>query len=275
MRFSIGLLIAIIALSACRPDQVETSLKLGAAMLSAADTSAETQCRIASDYSKQAERQYRASRDTALENKLQSMVDNIAYANQLNEFDYRVSLLANKEENAFTPGCGRVYVNEGFIKLAKTEAQMAMVLAHEMVHGERGHSVKRRRDQTAFAVALVALDSVSGVGGSGFGKLGKELAVSTALSQYSQSAESEADSIGFQYFVNAGYRPIEAGRVFENMERTRGSNPAFMNAVAGSHPTASSRAKVLRDRARSLDAERQKSGIKNTDEWLRLTSKYR
>jgi predicted Zn-dependent protease len=60
---------------------------------------------------------------------------------------YRVYLIDSPHANAFTPGGGHIFVTTGIIRRLRTEAQLAMVLAHEMAHNRAIHVVKGQDGQ--------------------------------------------------------------------------------------------------------------------------------
>ena len=57
-------------------------------------------------------------------------------------FPYRVRVVSDPGVNAFTFGGGLLYVHAGLIARMENEAQLAMVLAHEIAHVTEGHVVK-------------------------------------------------------------------------------------------------------------------------------------
>lgn len=254
---------------------VDTAVKHVTAVVNTFDTSEEAQCQLAGQSQAQVGKQMKRSSDRALQNKLQSIVNKIRRANNLYNFSYQVTLLQSAQANAFTPGCGVIYVTEGLIEVTQTEAQMAMVLAHEMAHGEEAHVAEQQRDLVLAGIALqTANDAVStSLGEPGLVDLATALSSQVAFSQYSQSAELEADEVGLRYYVNAGYTPIHAPKVFQRMGKLFGSNPAFMNAVKGSHPLPEARADRLHDMVQ--DMPNADEGITDTTEWQQLTRSYR
>ena len=239
------------------------------------DVSEDTQCSIATKFESKDGKSIPLSKDEKLQKKLQRIVDKIQAENNLHNFRYSVRLVRMTEPNAFTPGCGRIYVTEGMIALTEMEAHMAMILSHEMAHGEKGHSAERRRDTVAIAAATDFVNDWFGrkVGQDDWIKKLQQLGLSTALSQYSQDAEREADQEGLIYYVAAGYQPVAAPQAFQKLHDELGSTPTLLNAVSGSHPRADDRAEKLREIVRTLPNPRL--GISNTKEWDQLTRAYR
>jgi predicted Zn-dependent protease len=239
------------------------------------DVSEDAQCSIANEFESKDGKSIPLSKDEKLQKKLQRIVDKIQTENNLHSFRYSVSLVSMTEPNAFTPGCGRIYVTEGMIPLTEVEAHMAMILSHEMAHGEKGHSAERQRDSVAIAAATDFVNDWLGrkVGQDDWIKKLQQFGFSMALSQYSQDAEREADQEGLIYYVAAGYQPVAAPLAFQKLHDELGSTPTLLNAVSGSHPRADDRAEKLREIVRTLPNPRL--GISNTKEWDQLTRAYR
>ncbi|PSL18946.1 M48 family metallopeptidase [Shimia abyssi] len=242
----------------------------GTALVVAAtsDISLDRQRAIANKSTENYLQTHRRSSDRALERKLQSMVKQIASANGLGP-DWTLYLMNEREPNALTPGGGVIFVHTGFIPIAHTEAQMAMVLAHEMAHSTQAHSAKRIRDMTRTAVLInTAAGEVSGAGQ----RAALDILAASSVSGYSRSAETQADNVGFQYFVRAGYAPDEASKVFRNMANEFGDIDGIAHALHGTHPRNRQRAISLSNKAGSSG---RTVGRVSSRDYDRLTAKYR
>lgn len=253
-----------LSLSSCQltTDNVGQAL----AVASVIDTSKDQQQRLGAAVARDVLGKSRRSSNKALENKLQRMTNQIARANNLNGFNWKVYLLASRDPNAFTGGGGFVFVEEGMIPFTRNEASMAMLLSHEMAHVTKAHSVKSRRDQ----VLVGALASALG-GNGGITQLGQQ----AFASQYSQGNEREADAVGLRYMVNAGYNPTAGADILIQLSRLQQSRPSFGQIFAASHPTNESRIRALRTQTAGLPVERRNSGITSTREYDQLTARYR
>ena len=123
----------------------------------------------------------------------------------------RVRLLNAPHINAFALPNGSVYVNAGLIARFENEAQLATVLAHEGAHFTHRHSLQQaERVKNAAAFALV-------VGMLGMPLVGDIVALSSMFG-YSREHEREADEIGYQRLVAAGYAPRESIRTFQHLQ---------------------------------------------------------
>ncbi len=128
------------------------------------------------------------------------------------EFKGRLSvrLLNAQHLNAFALPNGSIYVNAGLVARFENEAQLATVLAHEGAHSIYRHSLQQaERVRNAAAFALV-------VGMLGVPLVGDIVALSSMFG-YSREHEREADEIGYQRLVAAGYAPRESIRTFEHL----------------------------------------------------------
>jgi beta-barrel assembly-enhancing protease len=128
---------------------------------------------------------------------------------------YHVAILDSEEINAFaTPG-GHIYVTLGLIKAAKTEDQLAAVIAHEVAHIQLKHSIQAIKNSRKTQAWLVTGTAAAGTaGGMDVKQLTEALndsfmeIVQTLVSNgYSQSQEFDADNTALSLMAGAGYNP--------------------------------------------------------------------
>lgn len=145
--------------------------------------------------------------DPALTTYLQGIMDRLypEFKGRL-----RVHLLNAQHINAFALPNGSVYVNAGLIARFQNEAQFATVMAHEGAHFTHRHSLQQaEQEKNASAFALVvAMLGVPLVG---------DLVALSSMFGYSQEHERQADEIGYQRLLAAGYDPRESVHAFEHL----------------------------------------------------------
>ena len=112
---------------------------------------------------------------------------------------------------------GVVIVPTGLLKIMDNEAQLAALLSHEIAHITHKHAVEQLRQNTNWeAVQTVGATST-------IGKNEPMPAVVTAavgemsLMAFSQAQEIQADRIGLNYAVQAGYDPREADAIWKRL----------------------------------------------------------
>jgi predicted Zn-dependent protease len=124
--------------------------------------------------------------------------------------DLRLYVLDRPEFNASAAPNGYVEVYSGLLLRAETEDQLAYVLAHEVSHFTRNHSLARypATKQTAGVAMVVSVGL--GVAAGSAGGLVSDLVYLGALASvmsYGREQEAEADALGFQRAADAGYAP--------------------------------------------------------------------
>ena len=187
--------------------------------------------------------------DPALEQHLTGMVNRIAALASGPRFTYRVYLVDSKEPNAFTPGGGHIFVTTGLVARLGDEAQMAMVLAHEVAHCVLGHVIKTAQRRQIGDRAVSASKSVLGDKlavewiGEGLG-----MAANAAVNLYTRDQEDEADELGLDLMVAAGYDLREAEKAIKALMSGSGKDDAsFISEVFSDHPSKARRLQRLRN----------------------------
>jgi predicted Zn-dependent protease len=113
---------------------------------------------------------------------------------------WRFQVIRNREPNAFAIGGGRVYVTDGAVLFARTESELAAVLAHEMGHQLAGHFCRGPRP--GFWDSLFptqdANEDAGGVRQRGIGSLTQIIDL---------HKEQEADALAVKLLSTGGYDP--------------------------------------------------------------------
>jgi predicted Zn-dependent protease len=171
--------------------------------------------------------------------------------------DKRIDLVVaqNNTLNAFAVPGNIIGVHTGLLNYAKTENQLAAVLAHEMGHLSQRHYARRLEQQKNMMVPMLAgmlaglvlaANSNSDAGVAAI--MGTQAAAQQASLAFSRQNEQEADRIGMQTMVQAGLDPHAAADMFEEMVRANRLNrrpPEYLLT----HPVSETRVADARNRA--------------------------
>jgi len=130
--------------------------------------------------------------------------------------------------NAFAIPGGEIYVTTGLLKEAANEAELSAVLAHEVAHVTQRHIAERLAVQ--YGISLLAGIAL-GQNPSQLQQIVASLVADGYLLKYSRDDEREADRIGMQYLVEAGYSPYGYVTFFERM-----TDQARPPLILSSHP---------------------------------------
>ena len=181
--------------------------------------------------------------------------------------DIRVYVLDIPYFNAFMAPNGMMVVWTGLLLRVENEAQLSAVIGHEAGHYIKRHSLKAWLDAKARTdlMALLSIGlAVGGVPGGGDIFNITQLLQAGIMAKHSRDNEREADEIGLDALIKAGYDPDEAPKVWENIikEMELGENkkpPAFL----ASHPNPKERIKNLQEQTKRYSKIERKKNKEN------------
>ena len=142
---------------------------------------------------------------------------------------YRFMILDSEEINGLaTPG-GHVFVTRGLLRLARSEDEVAAILAHEISHvayrhgakaimETRGRNLALRAEALNYRLAAVRLDESALGRATGVVEQRVQSVINSLLGDgYSQEAEVEADLGAVQILLKLGYDPYAMVRVLDRL----------------------------------------------------------
>ena len=153
------------------------------------------------------------------------------------EFRYTFKVVDAKEINAFALPGGPTYFNRGMFIAARSEGEVAGVLAHELSHVLLRHGTAQATKATPYAIGSIAGQILGAVIGGRTGAIvseGSQLGIGAAFLRFSREYEHDADILGAQLMARAGYDPREMANIFRTIEQQAGNGgaPEFLS----SHP---------------------------------------
>ena len=167
------------------------------------------------------------------------------YAEVAQQFQWEVTIIKDdKTANAFALPGGKMAVYTGIFPMAKTEAGLAAVMGHEVVHALARHGAERMSQGQLTNAGLQVVGAAAGAAGGG-GMLGQAAMAALGvgaqvgvLLPFSRKHESEADYVGILLAADAGYDPREAIALWERMgQMSGGGAPSEFMSTHPSHET--------------------------------------
>jgi predicted Zn-dependent protease len=159
------------------------------------------------------------------------------------QLPYEFVVLNNSVPNAWALPGGKIAINRGLLTELNSEAELAAVLGHEIVHAAAKHTANRMErgillQGVIVATAVVTNDSDYGglaVGGAGIG--------AQLLNQsYGRGDELESDKYGMLYMSRAGYDPQGAVDLQKTFVRLNdGQSQDWITGLFASHPPSQER----------------------------------
>ena len=168
---------------------------------------------------------------------------------------WRFGVLEAPQVNAFAVPGGTIFITRGLLARLRNEAELAGVLAHEIVHVQQKHHLKaiQKGAQTALAgdaLAYALKDARSGEARDKLLSLGTEL-YSRGLDK---GDEFEADRIGVVLAARAGYDSYGLPAVLQTLQAMNAADSSLA-LMFKTHPAPGERLAAIAERMQpTLDA---------------------
>jgi len=202
------------------------------------------------------------------------LIEDLLLTGYLNDLGYRL-VAANDEPgarfqfflindpaiNAFALPGGFIGVHYGLLRAARSESELAAVLAHEIAHVTQRHHARAATGRSGNIPVVAAVLAAMILGASTDGSAGDlaQAALASAAARNAQSQldairgnEAEADRVGIALLAHAGFEPLAMADFFDQLARqTRLYGPQAPEFLR-THPVTENRIADARARARGL-----------------------
>ncbi len=178
-------------------------------------------------------------------------------ARRKDQLDFEFSILNDSTPNAWALPGGKIVVNRGLLTELDSEAELAAVLGHEIVHADAAHGARAQSKgmltQIGTIVSMVALGSIDSQASREIAMMVPALGAQLLTQKYSRDAEREADEYGMLYMSEAGYNPLGAVELQKTFVKlSEGRNENWMSGLFASHPPSRERLERNQEIAREL-----------------------
>ena len=196
--------------------------------------------------------------DPLLFDYLENLLFRLVTHSELQDRRLDLVVVDNPTINAFAVPGGVIGIHSGLLLHARTEDELASVIAHEIAHLSQRHFSRRvefaSKQRPLTLAAMLAGFVLMASAGSDVGMAALSAArgaAADAALRYSRGAEAEADRVAMQTLADAGFDPHAAADMFERMLQasryaTGNRTPEFLRT----HPLSENRVADTRNRAR-------------------------
>ena len=163
------------------------------------------------------------------------------------KYPYSFSVANYRDLNAFALPGGPVWVNRGVLQAARTESQVAGVLAHEVAHVAQRHAAQQISKGMIANGLLGLLGAVLGnAGGARTAQTGAQVLAGGYLMKFSRDDEREADRVGVEIMRRAGWDPRGLLEFMQILRDQAGRDPGSVEVFLSTHPSPGERIEQLR-----------------------------
>jgi predicted Zn-dependent protease len=171
---------------------------------------------------------------------------------------FEFTVLNNSVPNAWALPGGKIAVNRGLLTQLGSEAELAAVLGHEIVHALARHGAQAQERGTLLQGGLVAAQIGAALGGvdenaAGLILGGASVGAQLIHTRYGRDAELQSDLYGTQLMKAAGYDPAAAITLQETFVKlSQGRDSSWLEGLFASHPPSAERVAKNRETAAKL-----------------------
>jgi predicted Zn-dependent protease len=185
-------------------------------------------------------------------------------------YEFKFHIMEDTNVNAFAIPGGHVVILTGLLESADSAEEVAGVLAHEIAHVTRRHSLRNIVKSAGLIITLQALIGDA----SGLFGLATEASRFLLQQKFSRDFEREADDTGWAYLVEANIDPRGMTKFFEKLRDMMSDTGAVAMegtlALANTHPTSQERIDRL---TRKWEETKSKGDLEKLPAWSKSSSK--
>lgn len=183
------------------------------------------------------------------------------------QFEYQFNIVPEFTPNAFALPGGYIFITTGLLPIIESEDELACILAHEIIHAHKRHSVKQLKRSVLPRLLEVPGDLI-GVVNKDLGDLfNSPIQTSNALlkASYGRGFETESDIEGIKLAAAAGYNPDAMIPILKRMSAAieTATGRAEAKSYFNDHPYTPERVKTVEQNSSRIRWV-QSEGISNS-----------
>jgi len=146
--------------------------------------------------------------------------------------------------NAYAFPGGSIACTRGILLDLDNEAELAALLGHELGHVNARHTAQQMSKGAITQVFVGGFAVLAGTAGATLGQMAAQLGTIGAgalLASYSRDHEREADGLGMEYMVKAGYNPKGMVGLMDMLRSLNKNKPSAIELMFATHPMSDER----------------------------------
>jgi predicted Zn-dependent protease len=178
--------------------------------------------------------QYGLYNDSTVASYVDSVGQRLGRVSHLPNLDWHFRVLDSPVVNAFAIPGGYIYITRGILAYMDSESQLAGVLGHEIGHVTARHTAQQMTSQELAQIGFLAgMVFVAPV--REYGALALQ-GLQLLFLKYSRDDETQADALGIEYAVRAGYDPRTIPSTYATLKRIAERQGDVLPTFLSTHP---------------------------------------
>ncbi len=196
---------------------------------------------------------YGPSQDAALNAYLDRTGRNMAARTHRPDIPYSFRAVNATYINAYAFPGGSIAVTRGILLKLESEAELGALLGHELGHVNARHTAEIMSKNMLVSAVVGGIAAYAGSRNAKYGGLAAQLGMlgsGILLAHYSRDNERQADALGMQYMVRAGYSPRGMVQLMQMLKKMSQHSLSATQILFATHPMSSERYRTAVSRAR-------------------------
>ena len=166
--------------------------------------------------------------------------------------------------NAYAFPGGSIAATRGILVNLNNEAELSALLGHELGHVNARHTAEQMSKGVLTSAVVGGIAAFAGAKSQTYGKIAESLGMigsGMLLASYSRDNEREADALGMEYMVKAGYNPDGFIGLMDMLRKMSRSKPGSIELMFSTHPMSDERYATASENVHKLYGSFQKQPV--------------
>ena len=220
---------------------------------------------------------YGVSQDKALNKYVSGIGDKMAALSHRPQMPYSFQVVNATYVNAYAFPGGSIGITRGILLKLDDEAELASLVGHELGHVNARHTAQQMSKGMLSQAVVGGLSVLAGTQGALYGDLAAQvgsIGAGALLASYSRDNEREADALGMQYMVGAGYSADGFVGLMDMLNNLSKHTPSSAELLFATHPMSDERYQTAVDKAKTTYKTSSKNPVYR-ERYMDTTAKLR
>jgi len=187
---------------------------------------------------------YGIIQDKTLNSYINRTGEKIALVTHRPKMPYSFQCVNAAYVNAYAFPGGSIAATRGILVNLDNEAELAALLGHELGHVNARHTAQQMSKGVLTSVMVGGIAAYAGTKSPAYGKIAEGIGMMGSgmlLASYSRDNEREADALGMEYMVKAGYSPDGFIGLMDMLKKMSKNKPGAIELMFSTHPMSDER----------------------------------